>query len=100
VPLVAALIAVPLPFKTPVTVVDSVNAGVAPPELLPARPLADATETAVTVPDVPVKVPPDSVKPPATLISSAAPVDAVVLPRSLPVAIVRPFALAYALGAT
>ena len=93
-PLVAALIAVPLPFNTPVTVVDSVNAGVAPPELLPASPLADTTDTLVTVPDVPVKVPLDRVKPPATLISSAAPVDAVVLPRSLTVASVRPLALA------
>lgn len=50
--------------------------------------------TLVTVPEVPVKVPADSVKPPATLISSAAPVEAVVLPRSLAVAIVRPLALA------
>jgi len=94
VPLVAALIAVPLPFKMPVMVVDNVNAGVAPPELLPASPLADATETAVMVPDVPVKVPLDRVKPPATLISSAAPVEAEVLPRSLTVASVRPLALA------
>ena len=93
-PDVAALIAVPLPLSNPVMVVDSVNAGVAPPELLPANPFAETTETAVTVPDVPVKVPLDRVKPPATLISSAAPVDAVVLPRSLTVASVRPFALA------
>ena len=56
--------------------------------------------TLVTVPEAPVKVPADKVKPPATLISSAAPVDAVVLPKSLDVAIVRPLALAYALGAT
>jgi len=100
VPEAAALIAVPLPFSTPVMVVESVKAGVAPPELVPAKPLAETTETAVTVPELPVKVPPDSVKPPATLISSAAPVVAVVLPKSLLVAIVRPFALAYALGAT
>ena len=32
------------------TVVDNVKAGVAPPELEPAKPLADATDTAVTVP--------------------------------------------------
>ena len=35
-----------------------------------------------------------------TVISSAAPVYAVVLPNSLAVAIVRPLAEAYALGAT
>ena len=93
-PDVAALIAVPLPLSNPVIVVDNVNAGVAPPELLPANPFAETTETAVTVPDTPVKVPPDKVKPPATLISSAAPVDAVVLPKSLVVAIVRPLTLA------
>ena len=51
-PLVAALIAVPSPFNRPVMVVDSVKAGVAPPELVPARPLAEITETAVTVPVV------------------------------------------------
>ena len=93
-PLVAALIAVPLPLSRPVMVVDNVKAGVAPPELDPARPFAETTETAVTVPDAPVKVPPESVRPPATLISSAAPVDAVVRPKSRAVAIVRPFALA------
>ena len=32
------------------TVVDRVRAGVAPPELLPAKPFAETTETAVTVP--------------------------------------------------
>lgn len=46
----AALIAVPLPFKSPVMVVLMVNAGVAPPPEEPAKPLADATDTAVTVP--------------------------------------------------
>ena len=71
-------------------------AGVAPPELTTGA----VPVTLVTVPEVPVRVPPESVRPPATLISSAAPVDAVVLPRSLAVAIVRPLALAYALGAT
>jgi hypothetical protein len=30
--------------------VANVNAGVAPPELVPVKPLADATDTAVTVP--------------------------------------------------
>ena len=33
------------------TVVDNVNAGVAPPDDEPAKPLADTTDTAVTVPD-------------------------------------------------
>lgn len=47
----AAEIAVPLPFKMPVMLVDSVSAGVAPPLDVPARPLADTTETAVTVPE-------------------------------------------------
>ena len=46
----AAEIAVPLPCKSPVTVVERVSAGVAPPELEPASPFAVATETAVTVP--------------------------------------------------
>ena len=56
-PAVAALIAVPLPFRTPVTVVESVRAGVAPPLDVPANPLAVATETAVTVPEpLPLKV--------------------------------------------
>ena len=36
-PDVAALIAVPLPFNNPVTVVDNVNAGVAPPDDVPAK---------------------------------------------------------------
>ena len=50
-PEVAAEIAVPLPLSKPVIVVDSVSAGVAPPLDVPARPLADTTETAVTVPE-------------------------------------------------
>ena len=50
-PLVAALIAVPLPFSTPVTVVDSVTAGVVVAvATVPARPLADTTDTLETVP--------------------------------------------------
>lgn len=49
-PGVAALIAVPFPLSSPVIVVVSVRAGVAPPEELPANPLLVATETAVTVP--------------------------------------------------
>jgi hypothetical protein len=35
----------------PVTVVDSVKDGVDPPEELPAKPFADATETEVTEPE-------------------------------------------------
>jgi hypothetical protein len=51
VPLVAALIAVPLPFNTPVTVVDNVTAGVVVAvATVPARPLADTTDTLETVP--------------------------------------------------
>ena len=50
-PLVAALIAVPLPLSTPVIVVDSVMAGVVVAvATVPARPFADTTETLVTVP--------------------------------------------------
>jgi hypothetical protein len=51
VPLVAALIAVPSPFSTPVTVVESVTAGVVVAvATVPARPLADTTDTLETVP--------------------------------------------------
>jgi len=50
VPDVAALIAFPSPFKIPEIVVEMVRAGVAPPLEAPAKPLAFATETAVTVP--------------------------------------------------
>ena len=50
-PLVAALIAVPLPFNSPVIVVESVIAGVVVAvATVPANPLADTTETLVTVP--------------------------------------------------
>ena len=50
-PLAAALIAVPLPFKTPVTLVVRVMAGVVVAvATVPAKPLAVATETLVTVP--------------------------------------------------
>ena len=50
-PLVAALIAVPSPLSTPVIVVESVIAGVAVAvATVPANPLADTTETLVTVP--------------------------------------------------
>jgi hypothetical protein len=63
----AALIAVPLPCRIPVTVVDRVIAGV---ELalatVPAKPLADTTETLVTVPEVAggaqAGIPPTTVK--------------------------------------
>ena len=47
----AALIAVPLPLSMPVIVVDSVMAGVeVAVATVPAKPLADTTETVVTVP--------------------------------------------------
>ena len=47
----AAEIAVPLPFKTPVTLVVRVMAGVlVAVATVPAKPLADTTETLVTVP--------------------------------------------------
>ena len=50
-PLVAALIAVPLPFNSPVIVVESVMAGVVVlVATVPAKPLAVTTETLVTVP--------------------------------------------------
>lgn len=61
-------------------------AGVVPPE----DTTGEVPVTLVTVPDAPVKTPPDSVKPPATLISSTAPVLAVVRPNRRAVAIVRP----------
>ena len=52
-PLVAALIAVPLPLSRPVTVVDSVIAGVVVAvATVPASPFADTTDTLVTVPVV------------------------------------------------
>ena len=47
----AAASAVPLPYSKPEILVVSVNAGVAPPLDVPAKPLADTTETAVTVPE-------------------------------------------------
>jgi hypothetical protein len=48
---VAALIAVPLPFKTPVMLVESVMAGVVVAlATVPANPLAGTIETVVTVP--------------------------------------------------
>ena len=50
-PAVAAEIAVPLPFRTPVMVVVSVIAGVVVAvATVPAKPLAEATEAEVTVP--------------------------------------------------
>ena len=54
---VAALIAVPLPFKTPVIVVVSVISGVVV-ELatVPVKPLAETTDTEVTVPVPPTDV--------------------------------------------
>ena len=61
----AADTAVPLPFKTPVTVVVKVRFGVEPPELLPAKPFAVATPTEVNVPPEPVadNVPPEKLTP-------------------------------------
>ena len=51
-PAVAALIAVPLPFRTPVMLVVSVIAGVeVAVATVPAKPFAVTTETVVTVPD-------------------------------------------------
>ena len=44
----------PLPYSKPVILVDNVSAGVAPPLEVPAKPLDDTTETAVTVPPDPV----------------------------------------------
>lgn len=50
-PLTAPVIAVPVPFRTfEVMVVVRVIIGVAPPPELPAKPFADATDRAVTVP--------------------------------------------------
>lgn len=51
-PAEAAEIAVPFPLSTPVMVVDSVSAGVAPPDDEPAKPFVETTDTAVTVPVV------------------------------------------------
>ena len=54
-PAVAALIAVPSPLSNPVMLVDSVIAGVVVPvATVPAKPLADTTDTEVTVPVPPV----------------------------------------------
>ena len=51
----AALIAVPFPSNTPVIDVDNVIAGVdVAVATVPAKPLAEATETEVTVPTAPV----------------------------------------------
>jgi hypothetical protein len=56
----------------------------------------------VETPEVPeaTSVPADKVNPDPTVISSAAPVPPVDLPSSFAVAIVKPLAEAYALGAT
>jgi hypothetical protein len=54
---VAALIAVPLPFKTPVMAVVSVIAGVVVEvATVPVKPLAETTDTEVTVPVPPTDV--------------------------------------------
>ncbi len=53
-PATAALNAVPFPFTRPVTVVDSVIAGVVVAvATVPAKPLAETTEALVTVPEPP-----------------------------------------------
>ena len=41
----------PLPLRTPEMLVDKVKAGVAPPLDEPVKPLAEATDTAVRVPE-------------------------------------------------
>ena len=85
--------------KYPLT--DVVAAGILIAGVVPPLDTTGAVPvTLVTVPDAPVRTPADSVKPPATLISSAAPVLAVVRPNKRLVDIVRPLAEAYALGAT
>lgn len=74
--------------STEVVAAGILMAGVDPPlETTGAVPV-----TLVTVPDTPVRTPPDRVRPPATLISSAAPVLAVVRPSKRLVDIVRPLA--------
>lgn len=51
--------AVPFPFKSPVTVVESVIAGVdVDVATVPASPFADTTETSVTVPVPPIAISP------------------------------------------
>ena len=83
--------AVPLPLSRPVMVVDRVSAGVAPPELVPAKPLALATETAVTVPVVGV----DQVGVPAVALVKTCPVvPAAVYASAVPV----PYTTAPAVG--
>ena len=58
-PDVAADMAVPLPFKSPVIVVVSVIAGVVVAvATVPANPLAETTDAEVTVPDGVVTLPP------------------------------------------
>ena len=92
-PATAALMAVPFPFRMPVILVVSVIAGVVVAvATVPANPLAETTLTVVTVPPPPVavKVPADKDNPEPTVISSTAPVLAVVRPSSRAVVIVRP----------
>jgi hypothetical protein len=64
-PATAVATDVPLPYRIPVTVVDKVKAGVVVGlATVPAKPLAEATDTDVTVPPDPVA---DSVIEPAPL---------------------------------
>lgn len=87
----AALIAVPLPERIPVTDVLRVIAGVVVAfATVPAKPFAETTETVVTVPVLAESVPAENVRPVPTVISSMAPVLAVVRPRSRLVDCVNP----------
>ena len=55
-PETAAAIAIPFPFNTPVTVVETVIAGVVDAfATVPANPFAEVTETVETVPEAPVE---------------------------------------------
>jgi hypothetical protein len=74
-------------LSIPVTVVESVRAGVAPPDDAPANPFAEATDTPVTVPAVPLSVVPLKERPVPKVIADGAAGDPVGLPRSVLAAI-------------
>jgi hypothetical protein len=99
----STLATVPVDVVTPVPpfATASVPATVTTPDVAPdgVSPVVPKP-IVVTPPPEADNVPADNDNPVPTVISSAAPVDAVVLPNSLAVAIVRPLAEAYALGAT
>lgn len=81
----AADSAVPFPFTSPVTVVDSVIAGVVVAlATVPARPFADTTETLVTVP-VPPLVAAIVIEPAPLVMLMFAPAISVALVNVLPV---------------